>query len=84
MVFNCPPGTHVISGGYSGTGLATFALVRTLPAGIELPADSGKSGLGPSKRRVYGLSSLFAIDSFAGGMIVQSIIALFLLRKFDL
>lgn len=26
MVFNCPPGTHVISGGYSGTGLATFAL----------------------------------------------------------
>jgi hypothetical protein len=26
MVFNCPPGTHVISGGYAGTGLASFNL----------------------------------------------------------
>jgi hypothetical protein len=29
MVFNCPPSTHIISGGYAGTGLGSFNFAST-------------------------------------------------------
>ena len=40
--------------------------------------------LGPSRGVVYKLAALFAIDSFAGGFVVQSLLALWLFEKFDL
>ena len=40
--------------------------------------------LGPSRGIVYKLAALFAIDSFAGGFVVQSLLALWLFEKFDL
>lgn len=70
--------------GYSLIGLATLVLVRRLTSAAELPADSPKGGLVRSRGRVLTLSGLFATDAFAGGMVVQSIIALYLLRKFEL
>ena len=72
--------------GYALIGVLTWALVRRLPQSAELSAPAGarRSGLGPSKGRVWTLSALFATDSFAGGIVVQSIIALYLLREFDL
>ena len=69
---------------YSVFGLATLALVARLRADAELAPGSPRGGLGPSRRRVLTLSALFATDSFAGGMIVSSLIALYLLREFDL
>lgn len=69
---------------YSFLGLAALALVLRLGSTAELPQGSARGGLGPNRRRVFTLSGLFATDSFAGGMVVQSIVALFLLRKFDL
>jgi hypothetical protein len=76
--------TRVLFAGYAALGLATAAVVARLGQDAELPAGSPSGGLGPSRRRVWGLSGLFALDSFAGGLVVQSVIALFFLRKFDL
>ncbi len=69
---------------YSVLGLAILLLVVRLGPAAELVPSERLPGLGPSRRRVFTLSGLFAVDSFAGGLVVQSIIALFLLRKFDL
>jgi MFS family permease len=69
---------------YSVLGVATLLLNLKLTPAAELVKSEKRSGLGPSKRKVYTLSALFATDAFAGGLVVQSIIALFLLRKFDL
>jgi MFS family permease len=40
--------------------------------------------LGPSRGIVYKLAALFALDSFAGGFVVQSLLALWLFERFDL
>jgi predicted MFS family arabinose efflux permease len=37
-----------------------------------------------SKRRVYTLAGLFSLDAFAGGFVVQSMIALWLYQRFGL
>ncbi len=76
--------TPVLFLAYAILGLATVAIVARLGQAAELPAGSDTGGLGPSRGRVWGLSGLFALDSFAGGLVVQSVIALFFLRKFDL
>jgi MFS family permease len=38
----------------------------------------------PSARRIRGLAALFALDSFAGGFVLQSLIAYFLHERYDL
>jgi MFS family permease len=40
--------------------------------------------LGPSRAIVYRLAALFSIDAFAGGFVVQSLLALWLFQRFDL
>jgi MFS family permease len=40
--------------------------------------------LGPSRRTVYRLAALFSLDAFAGGFVVQSMLALWLFERFDL
>ncbi len=69
---------------YALFGLASLAFTLRLPPDIELAEGARRGGLGPSRRRVLTLSALFATDSFAGGMIVSSLVALFLLREFDM
>lgn len=48
-----------------------------------LPAQPA-AALGPSRRIVYGLAALFSVDAFAGGFVVQSLLALWLFERFDL
>ena len=49
------------------------------------PADGHPpAGLGPSRRIVYKLAALFSLDAFAGGFVVQSLLALWLFERFDL
>jgi predicted MFS family arabinose efflux permease len=43
----------------------------------------GRGGLGRSRRTVRRLSSLFAMDSFGGGFVVQAFIAYWLAARFD-
>jgi predicted MFS family arabinose efflux permease len=48
-------------------------------------ASGGTDGaLGPSRHIVYRLAALFSLDAFAGGFVVQSLLALWLFERFDL
>jgi MFS family permease len=40
--------------------------------------------LGPSRLVVYKLAALFSLDAFAGGFVVQSLLALWLFQRFDM
>jgi len=40
--------------------------------------------LGPSRAVVYRLAALFALDSFGGGFVVQSLLVLWLFQRFEL
>ncbi|MCC6792824.1 MAG: MFS transporter [Thermomicrobiales bacterium] len=69
---------------YGALGLVIFWQYRTLSPAIE-PADKGaNTPLGPSRPIVYKLAALFSLDSFAGGFVVQSLLALWLFQRFDL
>jgi len=67
---------------YGLTGVAAGLLYRRLP---QAPASTGRAGaLGPSRQRVYRLAALFSLDAFAGGLVVQSLLALWLFDRFGL
>jgi MFS family permease len=58
-----------------------YSRIPPLPA----PAKTGSpAALGPSRRIVYRLAALFSIDAFAGGFVVQSLLALWLFERFDM
>jgi MFS family permease len=40
--------------------------------------------LGPSRSVVYKLTALFSLDAFAGGFVVQSLLALWLFERFEM
>ncbi len=70
---------------YALCALGAWGLYRGLSPAIETPATSGPpAALGPSRRIVYGLSALFALDSLGSGFFVQSLLALWLFDTFDL
>jgi MFS family permease len=68
---------------YGALGLVAAALYRRLP---HAQADAAKpaAALGPSRRVVYKMAAIFSLDAFAGGFIVQSLLALWLFERFDL
>lgn len=66
--------------GYALAGLALSFLFSRLSPAIEARAISGEGrkgmfGLHRSRRVVVKLSALFMLDAFAGGLVVQSLIA---------
>src|SRR6188508_705456 len=68
---------------YAVLGVLSAVLYRRLPrAHLDEPRPSAP--LGPSRGVVYKLSALFSLDSFAGGFVVQSLLALWLFERFDL
>jgi len=69
---------------YAALGLAGAALYSWLP---RMPAHGPAikvAALGPSRGTVYKLAALFSLDSFAGGFVVQSLLALWLFERFDM
>ena len=70
---------RVIVIGYALGGLVLFLLFINLSSAIEVTTRSGSAklvlGLHRSRGVVFKLSSLFALDAFAGGLIVQSMMA---------
>ncbi len=68
---------------YAFLGLAGAAIYWMLPA-MKPSAEEKRVPLGPSKGIVFKLAILFSVDSFAGGLVVQSLLALWLFEKFDL
>jgi MFS family permease len=69
---------------YAALGLAGgffyWRLPRRAPA-ADMPAGAA---LGPSRRIVYKLAALFSLDAFAGGFVVQSLLALWLFERFQM
>jgi MFS family permease len=68
---------------YATLGLASAAVYRHLPH-AEMEEARPSAPLGPSRGVVYKLAALFSLDAFAGGFVVQSLLALWLFERFDL
>jgi predicted MFS family arabinose efflux permease len=69
---------------YSALAVVNLAAYRTLSPAVETRGTAGNAPLHRSRRVVVRLSGLFAIDAFAGGFIAQSILALWLFRRYGL
>ena len=69
---------------YAVLGVFGGIAYARIPARTRLPQAQPAAALGPSRRIVYRLAALFSIDSFAGGFVVQSLLALWLFQRFDL
>ena len=84
-----PAGVDQISGFrlmfyfYAALGLISAALYARLPH-MKPVEERPVAPLGPSRGVVYKLAALFSLDSFAGGFVVQSLLALWLFERFDL
>jgi MFS family permease len=80
--------------GYAALGAVLLALFTRLSPAAEAPPSKRAAGaerpsflrpnlgLHGSRRTVLRLSSLFAVDSFAGGFVVQSFVAYWFHRRF--
>ncbi len=69
---------------YAAIGLAAGLVYRRLPPDHAVPRSDGRSTLGASKAIVLKLASLFSVDAFAGGLVIQSLLALWLFQNFGL
>jgi len=69
---------------YAVLGLASFLLYRRLKRHDKAQAEHAATPLGPSRGIVYQLAALFSLDAFGGGLIVQSMLALWLFQRFGL
>jgi MFS family permease len=67
---------------YAAVGLAVWLLYLGLPDPklTEKPA----APLGPSRSIVWRLAALFSVDAFAGGLVLNSLLALWLFQRFEL
>jgi len=70
--------------GYGLVGLALLLLYRKLPGSPGPASRHEPARLGPSRRTVVRLAALFSVDSFAGGLVVNSLLALWLFERFGL
>jgi len=79
--------------GYGLLGIALFGLFARLSPRVEAhaqPHNPGAApdgrvpflGLGRSRRVVLGLAALFSLDAFAGGFIIQSLVAYWFHQRF--
>ena len=69
---------RMILSGYAASGLALMVLFAWLSSGIETVREKTvrtNLGLHRSRNIVFRLSALFALDAFAGGFILQSMMA---------
>jgi MFS family permease len=68
---------------YGVIGIAVGVIYARFPAA---PVDVEKPPvpLGPSKATVWKLAGLFSVDSFAGGFIINALLALWLFERFQM
>ena len=71
---------------YAALGILGGLVYRRIPAPDRVPRSQAQRppALGQSRGIVYRLAALFSIDSFAGGFVVQSLLALWLFERFEL
>src|SRR5262245_2601343 len=69
---------------YAFLGLLGGLLYWRIPQRRPALEKGATSALGPSRHIVYKLAALFSLDAFAGGFVVQSLLALWLFDRFDM
>jgi MFS family permease len=69
---------------YTAIGLAGAMIYRRIEEQPFAHGESRSEPLGPSRGIVYRLAALFSIDAFAGGLVVQSILVLWLFQTFGM
>jgi MFS family permease len=69
---------------YAILGVAGGLFYAGIPRQPPAAASSASRALGPSRFIVYKLAALFSLDAFAGGFVVQSLLALWLFERFDM
>lgn len=69
---------------YAAAPLGLAWLYLGLRAGVEDASGGRAAPLRKSRSVVLRLSALFSLDSFGGGFVVQSLLALWLFHRFDL
>ena len=68
---------------YALIGATVWWLYRALPQADALAAEA-PAPLGPSRGIVFRLAALFSVDAFAGGLVVNSLMSLWLFQRFGL
>src|SRR5215210_689772 len=68
---------------YAVLGLVALLLYRGLSPAIEPDTKTAPAPLTTSKGIVAKLAVLFSLDSFGGGFVVQSLLALWLFQRFE-
>ena len=66
---------------YAVIGAAVWLLYLRVPQSCVEEAKP-RSSLGPSRAIVFRLAGLFSIDSFAGGLVINALLALWLFERF--
>lgn len=69
---------------YALLGVAGRFLYARLPQRAVAVDAKPAAALGPSRGIVFKLAALFSLDAFAGGFVVQSLLALWLFQRFHL
>ena len=69
---------------YALLACASGLVYRGLPRALATEERQPVAPLQQSKTRVYTLAALFSLDAFAGGFVVQSMVALWLYQRFGL
>jgi MFS family permease len=80
---------YAVLGGVAGVLYRKLGRDATATEAASAPTSepahaSAYASLGPSRGKVLRLAALFSVDAFAGGFIVQSMLALWLLQAFEL
>jgi MFS family permease len=69
---------------YAVIGVGVWLLYRQRPPIQKQAPTQAAAPLGPSRGIVVRLAALFSVDAFAGGLVVNSLLALWLLQRFGL
>jgi MFS family permease len=69
---------------YGATAVVAAFFYRNLSRAVEPSATAPATGLARSRTIVLKLSALFSLDSMGGGLVVQSLLVLWLYKRFGL
>ena len=69
---------------YALIGAVILVVYRRLPKASNRSETSPPRALGESRKRVVKLAALFSLDSFAGGLVLNAMLALWLFQRFGL
>lgn len=67
---------------YGAIGLAVGVIYARFP--VTANVEKAPAPLGPSRATVWKLAGLFSVDSFAGGLMINALLALWLFERFEL